>query len=63
MDSIEAAPVTTGRRSPFQANNMSTEKPTRIDDLHFLVAEDDEFQRRWLTVMLAKLGVQHIVDA
>jgi EAL domain-containing protein (putative c-di-GMP-specific phosphodiesterase class I) len=42
---------------------MSTDKPTPIEDLHFLVAEDDEFQRRWLTVMLAKLGAQHIIEA
>jgi EAL domain-containing protein (putative c-di-GMP-specific phosphodiesterase class I) len=34
-----------------------------ISDLHFLVAEDNEFQRRWLTVMLTNLGANHIVEA
>jgi EAL domain-containing protein (putative c-di-GMP-specific phosphodiesterase class I)/CheY-like chemotaxis protein len=42
---------------------MKTEARTPIADLHFLIAEDDEFQRRWLAVMLAKLGAQHIVEA
>ena len=34
-----------------------------ITDLRFLVAEDDDFQRRWLTVMLTNLGVKNIVEA
>jgi EAL domain-containing protein (putative c-di-GMP-specific phosphodiesterase class I) len=34
-----------------------------ISDLHFLVAEDNEFQRRWLIVMLTNLGANHIVEA
>ncbi|HEX7642881.1 MAG TPA: EAL domain-containing response regulator [Burkholderiaceae bacterium] len=34
-----------------------------ITDLRFLVAEDDDFQRRWLTIMLTNLGVKHIVEA
>ncbi|MGZ3237483.1 MAG: EAL domain-containing response regulator [Burkholderiaceae bacterium] len=34
-----------------------------ISDLHFLVAEDNEFQRRWLVVMLTNLGANHIVEA
>ena len=35
----------------------------KIADLHILIAEDDEFQRRWLQVMLTKLGAQHIYEA
>lgn len=42
---------------------MTTDNPIPIADLHFLIAEDDEFQRRWLVVMLTKLGAQHIVEA
>jgi EAL domain-containing protein (putative c-di-GMP-specific phosphodiesterase class I)/FixJ family two-component response regulator len=34
-----------------------------ISDLHYLVAEDNEFQRRWLVVMLTNLGANHIVEA
>lgn len=34
-----------------------------IADLHFLIAEDDQFQRHWLKVMLTKLGAQHIAEA
>ncbi len=34
-----------------------------IADLNFLIAEDNEFQRRWLIVMLNRLGVTHIVEA
>lgn len=34
-----------------------------ISDLHFLVAEDNEFQRRWLVVMLTNLGANHIIEA
>lgn len=34
-----------------------------ISDLRFLVAEDNEFQRRWLVVMLTNLGANHIVEA
>jgi len=42
---------------------MAQDNSISIADLHFLIAEDDEFQRRWLQVMLAKLGAQHIVEA
>lgn len=42
---------------------MTQENEVQIGDLRFLIAEDDEFQRRWLNVMLAKLGAQHIVEA
>jgi EAL domain-containing protein (putative c-di-GMP-specific phosphodiesterase class I)/ActR/RegA family two-component response regulator len=35
----------------------------QIANLNFLIAEDDEFQRHWLRVMLQKLGAQHIVEA
>ena len=42
---------------------MTRDNPVAIADLHFLIAEDDEFQRRWLEVMLAKLGAQHIAEA
>jgi EAL domain-containing protein (putative c-di-GMP-specific phosphodiesterase class I)/CheY-like chemotaxis protein len=42
---------------------MTSEHPVSIANLHFLIAEDDEFQRHWLVVMLTKLGAQHIVEA
>ncbi|OWW20784.1 EAL domain-containing protein [Noviherbaspirillum denitrificans] len=42
---------------------MSQDTPVPIADLHFLIAEDDEFQRHWLSVMLQKLGAQHIAEA
>lgn len=42
---------------------MNRNNPVPISDLHFLIAEDDEFQRHWLVVMLTKLGAQHIVEA
>jgi len=42
---------------------MKKDNPVSIADLHFLIAEDDEFQRHWLAVMLAKLGAQHVVEA
>jgi EAL domain-containing protein (putative c-di-GMP-specific phosphodiesterase class I)/CheY-like chemotaxis protein len=42
---------------------MKIDTHTDIADLHFLIAEDDEFQRRWLAVMLGKLGAQHIAEA
>ncbi len=35
----------------------------QIGDLRFLIAEDDEFQRHWLNVMLRKLGALHIAEA
>jgi EAL domain-containing protein (putative c-di-GMP-specific phosphodiesterase class I)/DNA-binding NarL/FixJ family response regulator len=35
----------------------------QIADLRFLVAEDNEFQRRWLAVMLTNLGARHIAEA
>ncbi|HSY25975.1 MAG TPA: EAL domain-containing response regulator, partial [Burkholderiaceae bacterium] len=35
----------------------------QIADMKFLVAEDDDFQRRWLAIMLANLGVKNIVEA
>lgn len=34
----------------------------QIADLHFLVAEDDDFQRRWLMIMLTNLGAKNIVE-
>jgi EAL domain-containing protein (putative c-di-GMP-specific phosphodiesterase class I)/CheY-like chemotaxis protein len=42
---------------------MKPENPVQVADLHFLIAEDDEFQRHWLRVMLNKLGAQHVVEA
>jgi EAL domain-containing protein (putative c-di-GMP-specific phosphodiesterase class I)/CheY-like chemotaxis protein len=35
----------------------------QIADMKFLVAEDDDFQRRWLAIMLANLGVKNIIEA
>ena len=35
----------------------------QIADLRFLVAEDNEFQRRWLAVMLTNLGAKHVTEA
>src|ERR1700757_5035363 len=34
----------------------------QISDMKFLVAEDDDFQRRWLAIMLANLGVKNILE-
>ena len=34
-----------------------------IADLRFMVVEDNEFQRRWLAIMLANLGAKHVVEA
>jgi EAL domain-containing protein (putative c-di-GMP-specific phosphodiesterase class I)/DNA-binding NarL/FixJ family response regulator len=34
----------------------------QIADMNFLVAEDDDFQRRWLAIMLANLGVKNIIE-
>lgn len=42
---------------------MKPDNPVQVADLHFLIAEDDEFQRHWLRVMLDKLGAQHVVEA
>lgn len=42
---------------------MKSELPMPIADLNFLIAEDDEFQRRWLIVMLNRIGATHIVEA
>jgi len=42
---------------------MTQVNPVQIADLQFLIAEDDEFQRHWLRVMLNKLGAQHILEA
>lgn len=42
---------------------MNNRYPTQIEHLHFLVAEDNEFQRHWLTVMLTKLGAQLVTEA
>ncbi|HYD60309.1 MAG TPA: EAL domain-containing response regulator [Noviherbaspirillum sp.] len=42
---------------------MNPDTPVQVADLHFLIAEDDEFQRHWLKVMLNKLGAQHLVEA
>src|SRR3972149_5120343 len=35
----------------------------KIADLHFLVAEDHDFQRKMLARMLMRLGAQHIIEA
>jgi EAL domain-containing protein (putative c-di-GMP-specific phosphodiesterase class I)/ActR/RegA family two-component response regulator len=35
----------------------------QIAELRFLVAEDNEFQRRWLAVMLTNLGAKHVTEA
>src|SRR4051794_21227802 len=42
---------------------MTNDSPVPISELRFLIAEDDEFQRRWLAVMLNKLGALHILEA
>ncbi len=42
---------------------MKPDTPVQVADLHFLIAEDDAFQRHWLKVMLNKLGAQHVVEA
>lgn len=42
---------------------MNNRSPIQIEHLHFLVAEDNEFQRHWLTVMLTKLGAQLVTEA
>lgn len=42
---------------------MEPETRVEIAHLHFLIAEDDEFQRRWLNVMLTRLGAVHIHEA
>ena len=34
----------------------------QIADLNFLVAEDDDFQRRWLVIMLGNLGARNIIE-
>jgi len=34
-----------------------------IGDLQFLIADGDEFQRRWLSIMLTNLGVRTIYEA
>ena len=34
----------------------------QIADLSFLVAEDDEFQRRWLSIMLSNLGAKNVIE-
>lgn len=34
----------------------------QIADLNFLVAEDDDFQRRWLVIMLGNLGAKNIIE-
>lgn len=44
-------------------NVMKRDLPVAIADLHFLIADDDEFQLHWLAAMLAKLGAQHIAEA
>lgn len=42
---------------------MHTDSKALFRDLHFLVVEDDEFQRRWLTAILAEMGARHIAEA
>jgi len=34
----------------------------QIADLRFLVAEDDDFQRRWLSIMLENLGAKNVLE-
>ncbi len=41
---------------------MTSDSRTQIAELRFLIAEDDDFQRRWLAVMLTKLGAQQVVE-
>lgn len=41
---------------------MHTLAAPPITDLRFLIVEDDDFQRRWLAVMLAKLGATQVVE-
>jgi EAL domain-containing protein (putative c-di-GMP-specific phosphodiesterase class I)/FixJ family two-component response regulator len=42
---------------------MKAHPAVQFADLNFLIAEDDDFQRKWLSVMLAKLGACHVVEA
>lgn len=42
--------------------NCPEEYVMHIGDIRFLVAEDDEFQRRWMVIMLNNLGVRHVVE-
>jgi EAL domain-containing protein (putative c-di-GMP-specific phosphodiesterase class I)/ActR/RegA family two-component response regulator len=46
-----------------ETNVMTKNNPVQIGDLRFLIAEDDDFQRHWLAVMLTGLGAQHIAEA
>ncbi len=41
---------------------MGQDHPLSIADLHFLIAEDEEFQCQWLHTMLTELGARHIVE-
>jgi len=41
---------------------MNNDLQAPIADLRFLIAEDDEFQRRWLLVLLTRLGAQHVAE-
>ena len=41
---------------------MGQDHPVSIADLHFLIAEDEEFQCQWLHTMLTELGARHIVE-
>jgi EAL domain-containing protein (putative c-di-GMP-specific phosphodiesterase class I)/CheY-like chemotaxis protein len=34
----------------------------QVSDLNFLIAEDDDFQRRWLVIMLSNLGAKNITE-
>src|SRR5271169_6530093 len=38
-------------------------KAMEIADLHFLVAEDHEFQRKTLVIALKSLGAKHVLEA
>lgn len=42
---------------------MKDHSAVRFNELHFLIAEDDDFQRKWLAVMLVKLGACNIIEA
>ena len=49
--------------SPSPRHFANDTSKTPIAELNFLIAEDDEFQRRWLAVMLTNLGAMNIIEA
>jgi EAL domain-containing protein (putative c-di-GMP-specific phosphodiesterase class I) len=54
---------TSGPSGKNDNNRHAKGEEMQIADMRFLVAEDNEFQRRWLTVMLTNLGAKHITEA